>query len=129
MTDILDLPVTDGTGPLIACGRVGWPQVTRMLAGSQAAWADYDGFPFRHSAGVSTSVLAHVGLDRGLARADPARRPVRDRRSLVLGRSARQSAARAVARGSGVSRSTVTDLAPHREASRPAPVRVCRAVR
>lgn len=46
MTVILDLPAVDGTGTLVAYGRVPWPQVTRLLAGSQAAWADYHGFHF-----------------------------------------------------------------------------------
>lgn len=46
MIAVLGLPATDGTGALIGCGRVGWPRVTRMLTGSQAAWAGCDGFRF-----------------------------------------------------------------------------------
>jgi hypothetical protein len=38
------LPTADGTAELIGYGRVDWPKLTVMLAGSQTAWADYDGF-------------------------------------------------------------------------------------
>ena len=38
------LPTADGTGELFGYGRMDWSQLAVMLSGSQAAWADYDGF-------------------------------------------------------------------------------------
>lgn len=73
MTAILDLSATNGAATLIAYGRVGWPQVTRMLTGSQAAWADYDGFhfgtppesapPYSHMWAWAEDWLARIRLD------------------------------------------------------------------
>ena len=69
----LDLPVTPGTAPLIAYGRVAWDQITRMLAGAQAAWADYDGFhvgaapesppPYSHLWAWTAGWLARIRVD------------------------------------------------------------------
>lgn len=69
----LDLPVTSGTATLIAYGRIGWPQVARMLTGAQAAWADYDGFhvgtppqsppPYSHLWAWTTDWLALIRVD------------------------------------------------------------------
>ncbi len=69
----LDLPVTPGTATLIAYGRVAWDQITGMLAGAQAAWADYDGFhigaapesprPYSHLWAWTTDWLARIRID------------------------------------------------------------------
>jgi hypothetical protein len=69
----LDLPVTPGVAPLIAYGRVTWDQITRMLAGAQAAWADYDGFrigaapesppPYSHLWAWTADWLARIRVD------------------------------------------------------------------
>ena len=69
----LDLPVTPGTATLIAYGRVAWDQITRMLAGAQAAWADYDGFhvgappesppPYSHLWAWTADWLARIRID------------------------------------------------------------------
>jgi len=69
----LDLPVTPGTATLIAYGRVTWDQITRMLAGAQAAWADYDGFhigappgsppPYSHLWAWTPDWLARIRID------------------------------------------------------------------
>jgi hypothetical protein len=42
--DILRLPVEAGTAKLVGYGRMPWSRLTAMLAGAEAAWADYDGF-------------------------------------------------------------------------------------
>lgn len=39
-----NLPAAVRTGELLGYGRVSWDQLTAMLNGVQAAWADYDGF-------------------------------------------------------------------------------------
>jgi len=69
----LDLPVTPGTATLIAYGRVAWDQITRLLAGAQAAWADYDGFhvgappqsppPYSHLWAWTADWLARIRVD------------------------------------------------------------------
>lgn len=69
----VDLPVTPGSAPLIAYGRVGWDQVARMLAGAQSAWADYDGFhvgetpaslpPYSHLWAWTEDWLARIRID------------------------------------------------------------------
>jgi hypothetical protein len=69
----LDLPVTPGTATLIAYGRLAWNQATRMLAGTEAAWADYDGFhigappesppPYSHLWAWTTDWLARIRID------------------------------------------------------------------
>ncbi len=69
----LDLPVTPGTATLIAYGRVAWDRVARMLAGAQAAWADYDGFhvgeppesppPYSHLWAWTADWLARIRID------------------------------------------------------------------
>ncbi len=69
----LDLPVTPGTATLIAYGRVTWDQVTAMLAGAQAAWADYDGFhvgaaphsppPYSHLWAWTADWLVRIRID------------------------------------------------------------------
>jgi len=113
MIAVLGLPVIDGTATLIGCGRVGWPQVTRMLAGSQAAWAGYDGFhfgtlpesalPYSHMWAWTEDRLARIRLHGRHAIAGV----------LSLGGPPASPPPRAVARGSGVPRSAVTGLAPH----------------
>jgi hypothetical protein len=42
--DLLRLPVEAGTAELVGYGRMPWSRLTAMLAGAEAAWADYDGF-------------------------------------------------------------------------------------
>ncbi len=69
----LDLPVTPGTATLIAYGRLTWDQAARMLAGTQAAWADYDGFhigappgsppPYSHLWAWTADWLARIRID------------------------------------------------------------------
>jgi hypothetical protein len=69
----IDLPVTPGTATLIAYGRVPWDQVVRMLAGAQAAYADYDGFhvgdtppappPYSHLWAWTSDWLARIRID------------------------------------------------------------------
>jgi hypothetical protein len=69
----LDLPAAHGTATLIAYGRVAWPQVTRLLTGAQAAWADYDGFhigtppqsppPYSHLWAWTADWLARIRID------------------------------------------------------------------
>lgn len=69
----LGLPVTPGTATLIAYGRVAWDQITAMLAGAQAAWADYDGFhvgaspesppPYSHLWAWTEDWLARIRID------------------------------------------------------------------
>jgi hypothetical protein len=72
-TTVLDLPAADGTATLIAYGRVGWAQVASLLTGSQAAWADYDGFhvgpppatppPYPHLWAWTVGWLARIRID------------------------------------------------------------------
>ena len=69
----LDLPVTTGTATLIAYGRIPWDQTTPLLAGTQAAWADYDGFhigappqsapPYSHLWAWTEDWLARIRID------------------------------------------------------------------
>jgi len=73
MTTVPDLPATEGTATLVAYGRVSWPEVTQMLTGSQAAWADYSGFhigpppksppPYSHLWAWTTGWLARIRVD------------------------------------------------------------------
>lgn len=67
------LPATDDTATLLAYGRIGWPQVARLLMGSRAAWADYDGFhvgappasppPYSHLWAWTADWLARIRID------------------------------------------------------------------
>jgi hypothetical protein len=69
----LDLPVTPGTATLIAYGRLPWDQVAPLLAGTQAAWADYRGFhigtppqsppPYSHLWAWTEDWLARIRID------------------------------------------------------------------
>jgi hypothetical protein len=69
----VDLPVTLGTAALIAYGRLTWDQAAPMLAGTQAAWADYDGFhigpppgsppPYSHLWAWTPDWLARIRID------------------------------------------------------------------
>lgn len=69
----LDLPVTPDTGTLVAYGRIRWDEVPPMLTGSQAAWADYDGFhigappgsppPYSHLWAWTPQWLARIRID------------------------------------------------------------------
>jgi hypothetical protein len=71
------LPAADGTAELIGYGKVDWHQLTAMLAGSQAAWADYDGFhigpppvappPYTHLWAWTNRWLARARIDGGTA--------------------------------------------------------------
>jgi hypothetical protein len=42
--DLLQLPVEAATAELAGYGRMPWSRLTAMLANTEAAWADYDGF-------------------------------------------------------------------------------------
>ena len=68
-----DLPVTPLAATLIAYGRTAWDQVSRMLTGAQAAWADYEGFhicpppasppPYSHLWAWTGDWLARIRID------------------------------------------------------------------
>ena len=72
-----DLPAADGTAQLIGYGRVSWEQLTGMLAGAEAAWADYSGFhigvipaappPYSHLWAWTDRWLARARIDRDTA--------------------------------------------------------------
>lgn len=67
------LPATGGTATLLAYGRIEWPQVARLVSGSRAAWADYDGFhvgappesppPYSHLWAWTAHWLARIRID------------------------------------------------------------------
>ena len=97
MTNVPDLPATEGTATLVGYGRVSWPEVTQLLTGSQAAWADYTGFHVGPPATVTPSVLPPLGLDDRLASANPSRRRHRHRRHPGPNRPPDQPAPRAMA--------------------------------
>jgi hypothetical protein len=72
-----DLPAAGGTTQLIGYGRVGWEHLTGMLAGAEAAWADYSGFhigpvpatppPYSHLWAWTDRWLARARIDRDAA--------------------------------------------------------------
>jgi hypothetical protein len=72
-----DLPADTGTADLIGYGRVSWDQLTSMLTGAQAAWADYNGFhigappaappPYSHLWAWTATWLARARIDAGTA--------------------------------------------------------------
>lgn len=105
-TAVLAVPSTQDAAILIAYGRVSWPQVARILAGSEAAWADYDGFhigapptsppPYTHLWAWTTDWLARIRIDGQNAiagvlslRAQPANPPPEQWRQNVTFRHAR----------------------------------------
>src|SRR2546425_528734 len=72
-----DLPTAGGNAQLIGYGRVGWEELTGMLAGAEAAWADYSGFhtgavpatppPYSHLWAWTDRWLARARIDRDAA--------------------------------------------------------------
>ena len=72
-----DFPAGTGTADLLGYGRISWDQLTAMLAGAQAAWADYAGFhvgpapaeppPYFHLWAWTPQWLARARIELGTA--------------------------------------------------------------
>ena len=72
-----DFPAETGTADLLGYGRISWDQLTAMLAGAQAAWADYAGFhagpapveppPYTHLWAWTPQWLARARIEVGTA--------------------------------------------------------------
>ena len=72
-----DFPAETDTAHLLGYGRITWDQLTAMLAGAQAAWADYAGFhvgpapaeppPYFHLWAWTPQWLARARIELGTA--------------------------------------------------------------